>query len=388
MLTPHELTRDPRARRAAIAARDEGLGVVGLCAGGADGGARLDGIEVVRVGGGRASAAVRRAGLDGWRHSPSPLRELRGVWRLGRIAALTLRLVRAARRIGPIDVVHAHDVDTLPAGWLVARGAHARLVYDAHELYADQEPRTPAVYRAAITLMERFFASRADAVITVSEPIAAELRPRLRLRTEPIVVLSCPERREVGARARGNGVLRAVYQGAMGPGRSVEDLLVAAERAEQTDLAIRLVGADLSELREEVARRGLSPRVRVLDPVEPERLVEALLDFDVGVVINRPVTRNDELVFPNKLFEYLMAGLAVAVPRLPGMAPLVESEGIGVTYEPGRPDQLGEALTRLAADRDGLVEMRQRARKVALERLNAESQRAPLLAAWGISRTR
>ena len=122
--------------------------------------------------------------------------------------------------------------------------------------------------------------------------------------------------------------------------------------------------------------------VEIAEPVPPDRLVKALRGYDVGLIINRPVTRNDELVFPNKLFEYLMAGLAVAVPRLPGMTPLVEAEAVGLTYEPGQPEQLGVALAELAADPARLVELRGRARRCALERYNAEAQRAVYASAW------
>jgi hypothetical protein len=69
------------------------------------------------------------------------------------------------------------------------------------------------------------------------------------------------------------------------------------------------------------------------------------------------------------------------VPRLPGMAPLVEGEGVGVTYEPGRPELLGAALAEL--DLDELAGMQRRARALALSRLNAEAQRDALAAAWG-----
>jgi hypothetical protein len=120
--------------------------------------------------------------------------------------------------------------------------------------------------------------------------------------------------------------------------------------------------------------------VRVADPVEPTTLVPALVEFEVGLVINRPLTRNDELVFPNKLFEYLMAGLAVAVPGLPGMTPLVETERVGVTYEPGRPELLGEALAGM--ELSAVAQMQRRARELALESLNAEAQANALERVW------
>ena len=339
MLTAGDPASDPRARRAAGAARSAGH-------------------EVVAIGGSSAPARVRVSS-----------RAARGVGRAWRLFATTVALRRAGRRAGRFDVVHAHDFATLPAGRLLAR--EARLVYDAHEIYADQEPNAPRLHRALIRLLEGPLARRADAVVTVSEPIAEELRGSLRLRRQPLVVLSCPPRTEVEPAPRGDGPLLALYQGAMGPGRPLEDLVVAARHAEGVELTARVPGApDL-------------PGVKRAEPVEPERLVEAAAAFHVGLVINRPVTRNDELVLPNKLFEYLMAGLAVVVPRLPGLAPLVEGEAIGLTYEPGRPELLAAAMTELAGDREGLAAMRERARLLALERFNAEAQLPALLAAWG-----
>jgi glycosyltransferase involved in cell wall biosynthesis len=80
----------------------------------------------------------------------------------------------------------------------------------------------------------------------------------------------------------------------------------------------------------------------------------------------------------------MMAGLAVAVPRLPGMAPLVDGKGIGVTFEPGSPESLGAALSALAADRDGVARMAAGARRLAVEQYNAEAQSAVLVRAWGV----
>lgn len=378
LLAPNELTRDPRARRAAAAAVARGFDVVGV-SGSGDEPVPLEGVEVVRVGGGRVSAGLRRAGLGGMRPSRPLVRELRGLFRIARLAGANLRLARAAAALAAPDVVHANDFDTLPAGWLVARRHGARLVYDAHEVYADQEPGTPLVYRGLVRLLEGPLARRADAVVTVSEPIAEELERTLRLRSRPLVALNCPPRVEVEPAPRGDGPLRAIYQGAMGPGRPLEDLLVAAEHAPEVELTLRVAGADPDALR--AAARHL-PNVVVAEPVPPDRLVEELAGFHVGLIINRPLTRNDELVFPNKLFEYLMAGLAVAVARLPGMTPLVEGERVGVTYEPGRPEQLGTALSDLAGDGERLERMRRRARELALERYDAEAQADVHARAW------
>jgi glycosyltransferase involved in cell wall biosynthesis len=386
ILTPAELSRDPRARRAALTAHARGIDVVGLC-GQVSGLAPipLEGLQIVRVGGERLAAGLRSVGLGGMAKEDLMLvREARGLYRLGRLGRLTAGLVRAGRKLGSFDVVHANDLDTLPAAALLARRSGARLVYDAHELYTTQEPDPPRVHQRVSSSLESRLARRADAVVTVSKPIAEELRRRLGLEETPHVVLNCPPLVEAKGKAPLPGSpLAAVYQGAMGPGRPLEDLLLAADNARGVHFTLRIAGADPGSLRAKVEQRGLT-NVEVVEPVPPDRLVDALAGFEVGLVINRPVTQNDELVLPNKLFEYLMAGLAVAVPRLPGMTPLVEEADFGVTYEPGRPDALAAALRGLSSDPDRLAELRANARFAAVQRLNSEAQEPLLMRAWGL----
>src|SRR4051812_49945965 len=97
-LTAGAPERDPRAQRAVATAR-------------------LAGLDVVEIGRPGTDARPARA------TSRYP-RELRGIVRLLRLARTTVQLARRARAATPRpDIVHAHDPDTLPAGWLAARRA-------------------------------------------------------------------------------------------------------------------------------------------------------------------------------------------------------------------------------------------------------------------------
>jgi glycogen(starch) synthase len=386
LLTPAELTRDPRARRQVAAALARGLDVVGL-SGQVSGEppVPLDGIRVHRVGSGRVTSAIADAGLSEVRRSGPVGLELRGLYRLARLVVRTARLWRTGRRLGRFDIVHANDFDTLPAAILLARRPRARLVYDAHELYTAFESRPPRLYRAVAGAIEGAAARRAAAVTVVSEPLGDELERRFRLRRRPLVVLNCPPRHELEPpELAANGRLRAIYQGWIGPGRELDDLFEAVRLAPSAELTLQLVRVDPELLRAQVAARDLGGRVHVVEPVAPDRLVEALRGFEVGLIIDRPITRNSELSFPNRLFDYLMAGLAVVASRLPGLTPFLEREQVGLTFEPGRPEQLAAALEELAADRERLAELRARARQSALERYNAEVQSEGLVSAWGI----
>jgi glycogen(starch) synthase len=391
VLTPGDLVADPRARRAANVAVSHDFGVVSLAISSAPSTGHAEvapgGIEAIRIPGDRLTSALRRAGLGGMKEGPRVVRELRGAYRLLRMARDTVALVRAGRPIRRADVVHAHDLATLPAGFRLAKRLRARLVYDAHEIYAAQEPNPPWLYATVTSWLEARLARRAQ-VITVSAPIAADLERTLRLPASPLVVLSCSERLEripPRARERSEARMSAIYQGAMGPGRPIEDLFIAAAAmGDNVVLSARITGIDLNGLRAKSAIRGLAGRFLIRDPVAPDSLVQALIEFDVGLIINRPVTKNDELVLPNKLFEYMMAGLAVVAPRLPGLVSLIEEEGVGATYRPADPLDLARVLDELAADRPRLEAMKHRARQLALERYNAEAQKPVLLEAWGL----
>jgi glycosyltransferase involved in cell wall biosynthesis len=384
LLTPSELTRDPRARRAAIAAQRLGFEVVGLCrqlSGEAP--VKLEGVSIRRVGSATTVDSLRDSGLEPARRELPLIRELRGLYRLGRLAGRTVELYLAGRAVTP-RVIHANDFETLPAAWLLARRARARLVYDAHELYSEFEVDPPRGYRAATLCIEGALARRAEAVVTVSDEIAAELEWRLSLGQRPLVVLNVPELEPAAdARSNAGGPLRVAYQGSFGTGRRADELLDAIVRAPNVRLTLRGLRLNPEVLRRAIHERGLDDRVEVAPPVAPGDAVRSLRGADVGVIFDRPVTLNGELSLPNKLFEYLMAGCAVVVPDLPALANIVEREGVGLTFRPGRPDLLAESLEQLAADPERLRRLRDRALEVARSRYNAETQAATLAAAWG-----
>ena len=383
VVTPRELTRDGRARRQVDAAVASGREVVGLSAVLVDETpAPLDGVEITRVPVDRVSGPLRRVGLGGYRPSRSPIRELRGVWRLLRLAKTTLALVAAGRRLGRFDVVHANDLDALPAAFLLARRSNAKLVYDAHELYSVMESDRPHLYWAIAARLEAVLARRA-VVVTNCEAFADAIERMLKLRRRPVVVLNAPQRDDTVPRPElHEPPLRAIYQASVvHAGRPLSDVFEAAERAADVHFTLRLLHFDESALRGEIARRGLDGRVELAAPVGPHEVVDALQGHDVGLVVNRPLTPNDELALPGKIFEYMMGGLAVAAPRLEGVR-LLEEEGVGVTYAPGDGAALGEALRALADDGERLVQLRRRARELALERFNAEEQAGVLERVW------
>ena len=314
------------------------------------------------------------------------------------------RLVRA----DPPDALHSHDLNTLPVAVALARRLRLPLTYDAHELYPEISTLS-AREAAAWRRIERHLAPRADHVLTVCDSIAAELEERYGLARRPAVLLNCPPARNGAAPEPGPfaaaepgplGVYTAtkgpgaggsepvvLYQGGFAPHRGLETLVRAAHGLERGTIVLMGWGALERELRALITREGLGERVRIAPPVPPGEVVAAAAGASVGVIPYEPVGLNNTYTTPNKLFDYMAAGLPVAASRLPELVRFVEQDEIGLTFTPGDPAALAAALNEILADPARYERMRNRAREAA-SRYTWERQSEKLLALYQGGRER
>jgi glycosyltransferase involved in cell wall biosynthesis len=148
----------------------------------------------------------------------------------------------------------------------------------------------------------------------------------------------------------------AVYAGAQGPANGLGLLLEAAARLQAVGAPVTLLlvgeGAETPRLRERAAALGLR-NLRFLAPLPKRRLAALLAGADIGLQCLAPVPAFAELTAPNKLMDYLAAGLPV-VANLGGMAARLLAGGrhgpAGIAVPPDDPAALAGALGALAAD--------------------------------------
>lgn len=363
-LVARDLRDDPRALRAAHVAVNAGYRVTAVCmlpAGRPP--TPVQGVRVVAARGGGLSLRIRSGAQTGSVSGPR-VRDLRALWRVGRQLAWAARVVM---RREPADIVHAHDLETLAAG--LAMAGRGRLIYDAHELYADWEPSPSPLYLRYCLLLERAAARRAFAWVTVGDAIADVLSSRYGV--QPKVVLNVPEltRTPVPAGPAEEGFRpRALYQGVYARDRGLEAVVDAARLVPEIEIALRGFGPLEAELR---ARARDS--VTFLAPAEPDDLVNALSGAQIGLVPYLPTTLNNTLCMPNKLFEYLAGGLAVAASDLPELRRVVAGVEAGEVFAPGEPVEIARAL-RALADPNRLADAQAHAAAAAAGRFAWDSQ--------------
>jgi glycosyltransferase involved in cell wall biosynthesis len=310
--------------------------------------------------------------------------------RLPHAARLGVEAARLARRAASLrpDVVHAHDAAMLLPGLLAARRSGAKLVYDSHEL-ATGVPYRGRAWAAVVTGAERLGAPRADAVIAVSDGIAARLGERYRLRRPPAVIRNLPDLPPPGAvpaaDLRGElGIDDAplvLHQGAVAAGRGCATLLRALLFLPTAHLLfLGAEGPYAERLLALAGECGVAARTHLLGPVPPKALLSHTAQADVGVSLLEDSCENHRLALPNKLFEYVAAGLPVVIADLPEAAKLVRERGVGWCADPSDPESVAAALRTALAQQDD-EGLRERLRQAALE-LSWEREKHRLLAVY------
>jgi len=271
------------------------------------------------------------------------------------------------------DAIHAHDLLTLPVGAALARKTRKPLVYDAHELYTEMSTLRRSE-RLAWRYLERRDIGRATRLITVCDSIAGELVARYGVGA-PTVLLNCPpaamlpKARTNRLRERldleGSPLRLVLYQGGLVPNRGLEELVEAS--ASFHDAVLVLMGWGRSEqlLRNQIELSGLAHRVLITDPVPQAELLSFTCGADVGVIPYKAVGLNNYYTTPNKLFEYLSAGIPVACSRFPELRRFVERTGAGLTFDPSDPDDIALAVNGILADDAIRGQMREAALRTA-----------------------
>lgn len=246
----------------------------------------------------------------------------------------------AARDV-PCDVIQVHDLPALEAGVQLAEMHNVPLVYDAHELYPEQ---------AAFSREQRNICSETEArliphaqlVFAVNDSIGDEMARRYHIR-KPVTLWNAltpdtsfdvyqrydllREKLQLPAQRR---IL--LFQGGFSPNRNLEHLMDAMAQVKTSDVDLVMLGFGGfgEKLRKCAELHGLlGKRIYFLDAVPQEELLQYSASADIGIIPYPHVDLNSYFCTPNKLFEFIQAGLPILANQSPELARFVQTNAFG-----------------------------------------------------------
>ncbi len=283
----------------------------------------------------------------------------------------------------PADIYHAHDETALPFCYVAALLHRKPLIFDAHEVPTSALSEN---HMSVKSLLKRYFlliVPHCRAVISISPSIVSEFRKRYRCQ-EVCLIRNIPEyqvipksdrlRRHLGL---DSNVRIALYQGNLQPDRGLDRLIRSAAFLER-DILIVLMGRGIRDMQSQlealIASEGTGDRVKIIAPVPYKDLLDYTTSADIGLIFYSPDYPEVQMYLPNKIFEYIMAGLPILSSQVEAVAEVIKTYDVGQILPSFAPVEIGETINMLVTDRVALDRMRRNALCASRQDLSWEKE--------------
>jgi glycosyltransferase involved in cell wall biosynthesis len=259
--------------------------------------------------------------------------------------------------------IHTHDYHAVPLGFEFTRrqrdrGHRVHWLHDFHE-YVPGYDHMEADWQEAILAHEERAVRAMDHRFTVSPLIATWLEDRYGLAEAPTVVLNTPSReglsvefertvrRDLGL---AGDVDLIVYTGGVSELRGVHTVVeaLAADPGWHFAVVTNDAGPYIARLERIAAEGGYGDRLHFLPYVQPHEVAAYVRDASIGVM---PFRRygNTDASLPNKLYDYLHAGLPMAASNCTLIQEFLETWQVGAVFKEGDVRECAETIARVLA---------------------------------------
>jgi glycosyltransferase involved in cell wall biosynthesis len=268
-------------------------------------------------------------------------------------AAWQWKLLFALLR-SPNEAIWANDLDTLLPAYLACKWQGIPLVYDSHEFFTEAAGLTGRPLQRGVWLVvEKWIFPRLKSVITVNNSIA-EAYARRYPKSEggkPLVVRNMPMKRtepiadvnwreELGIPEES---IFLILQGAyLDIDRGVVEAIEAMRLQSNWHLVVVGAGAEFEWAKTQIT--SLKGRLICLPKMPFEELCTLTASADIGLSLDRGVHVNYWFSLPNKLFDYVHAGIPVVASPMPEVKRIVEDWHVGAVIEDHSPDSIAAAV--------------------------------------------
>ncbi len=283
------------------------------------------------------------------------------------------------------DLINSNDLDTLPACYLASRLRSKPLVYDSHEFFTGVPELTGRPFvRKIWEAIERLIFPGLYHIITVNSSIARIYGEKYGKKIDVVRNLPAPVIDFSEATPEDFGLPRGkrfvILQGAgINIDRGAEEAVRAMHHVHDAVLVIAGKGDALPGLRRLVDEEALENRVRFIPPMAYEKLMQLTSLCSCGLSLDKDSNLNYRYSLPNKIFDYISAGIPVVVSSLPETRRIIEQYDVGLIADclspKGISAKINEALSS-SPDR-----WRKSLKKAATE-LNWEKEKDKLISVY------
>ncbi len=256
----------------------------------------------------------------------------------------------------------SNDLDTLLPNFWISRMKRVPLIYDSHEYFTEvpelvSRPKVQRVWRR----IEAYVLPKMSEMITVCHSIAELFHEKYGIKVHVIrnipmrKMLPQPASREEIGLDTQKHIL--VLQGSgINIHRGSEELVDAMAYLDDCQLVIIGGGDVLPILREKVATNHWDDRVKFFPRMPYQQMMAITQLADLGFTLDKDTNLNYRFSLPNKLFDYIQAGVPIIASRLTEIERVITHYNIGTFIENHEPETIAETIKNALNDQKTLAQ--------------------------------
>lgn len=269
------------------------------------------------------------------------------------------------------NVLHANDLDTLLPNFLVSKLKGIPVVFDSHEYFTEvpelqDRPFVKFVWKS----LEKWIFPKLSKVFTVNDSIAHLFENQYG--NKPLVIRNIPNKQVLLAKMEPQavgipeGMKLLVLQGAgLNIDRGTEEAVLAISMLDDVGLMVIGSGDALPLVKKMVKDRNLESRVFFFPKMEYSRMLQFTQMADIGLSLDKDSNINYRYSLPNKVFDYIHAGIPILASDLVEVKRVVDTWGVGEILTELVPEKLAERIRLMLADQDKLAQYKANTQKAA-----------------------
>ena len=301
------------------------------------------------------------------------------IGRVNRILKTTKKVLEKAIELNS-DIYHLHDPELIPIG-LKLKKLGKKVIFDSHEDYPKQimdrdylDKRLLSVISFGLTLYEKYACSKFDALITATPAIKEKF---LKINSLSLDINNYPILGELSKNIQWDNRKNYIaYVGGIAKIRGIKEIIKSLEYIKQIDLI--LVGQFVEKyIYEEVKNYEGWKNVQEKGFLNRGDVSTVLSQAKIGMVTFYPLPNHIDAQ-PNKMFEYMSAGLPVIASNFPLWKEIIEGNHCGICVDPMKPQEIANAIKYIIDNPKIAEEMGRNGQQAVKEKYNWENEEKKL----------
>lgn len=296
------------------------------------------------------------------------------IGRIKRFLFLPKKIYKVLQSKKDIDFIHFHDPELIFIAKKFAKKG-IKVIYDSHENLPKQvlsKPYIPAFARKIISSVVNFIELKAAkkfyAVVTVTDEIKNRF---LKVNKNVYLLRNYPRVLSLNNINFSEKEMKIIYAGGVTYIRGAVEM---AKASDITNTKIDIYGPVDNKIREELLKYE---NIKLYGNIDQDLLFSEYKKASVGLLLLHKVPNYIDSS-PNKMFEYMAAGMAIIASDIPMWKEVIDTYKCGICVDPYNIDEISKTIMYMKNHPDEVFQMGMRGKDAANNHFSWENEQNTL----------